>query len=123
MKRLAFASFLATSLLLSAQEAPGPIKVLQDAATRAEQAAQMARAKLYLLTLARTFDGPEATRAKTEIGAVYIFAEAQSLEQTGKMHDAWDTYGTVEQVYPESPLALLARAARLKLDPERKWTR
>ena len=123
MTRLTFPLILTTTVLLFAQDAPGPVKALVDAATHAEQTAQMARAKLYLLTLVRTFDGPEATRAKTEIGAVYIFADAQSLEIAGKTREAWETYGTVAQIYPESPLSALAIVARQKLDPERKWMR
>ena len=111
-------------MLLFAQDAPNPAQTLWNLAARNEQFGRIAQAKLVLLTLARTYDnGPEFARAKAELGAVYIFEEAQTQERAGQTRQAWDSFGTVAQVYPESPLAALAAAERSKLDPAGKWRR
>jgi|SRR5580658_1913517 outer membrane protein assembly factor BamD (BamD/ComL family) len=86
-----------------------PATVLFDAGIRAEQAGKLDRAKLTLLTLASTYaEDPLATKAKAEIGAIYLFKEAQSLVQAGKARNAYGAFHTLMRVYPESPLAKLA---------------
>jgi outer membrane protein assembly factor BamD (BamD/ComL family) len=86
-----------------------PAKVLFDAGIRDEQAGKLDRAKLTFLTLAGTYaEHPLTTKAKAEIGAIYLFKEAQSQVQAGKTRDAGGAFRTLIQVYPESPLAKLA---------------
>jgi len=101
-----------------------PAKVLFDLGTRDEQAGRPERAKVALLTLASTYQGhPLADRAKVEIGAIYLFLEAQAQVQSGKTQGGYDTFRTVLRVYPESPLAKLADEAAKSLgipaDPRR----
>jgi outer membrane protein assembly factor BamD (BamD/ComL family) len=86
-----------------------PAKVLFDTGTRDEQAGKLDRAKLSLLTLAATYaEHPLTARAKVEIGAIYLFKDAQSQVQAGQLRAAYRTFHTVMAVYPESPLAKLA---------------
>jgi outer membrane protein assembly factor BamD (BamD/ComL family) len=86
-----------------------PAKVLFDAGTRDEQAGKLDRARLTLLTLAGTYtEHPLATKARAEIGAIYLFKEAQSQVQAGQPTVAYGTFRTLIRVYPESPLAKLA---------------
>jgi len=86
-----------------------PAKVLFEAGIRDEQAGKLDRAKLTFLTLAGTYaEHPLTTKAKAEIGAIYLFKEAQSQVQAGKTGDAGGAFRTLIQVYPESPLAKLA---------------
>jgi hypothetical protein len=116
---------LGGGLLSSAQTPnPDPAKTLFDYGVRAEREKRLDQAKLYMLTMARTYDVDQLlARAKVEIGAIYVFQEAQAQAATGRTHDAWDTYYMVIQVYPESALAGLAQEERKKLDPEGKWDR
>jgi outer membrane protein assembly factor BamD (BamD/ComL family) len=86
-----------------------PAKVLFDASTRDEQAGKLDRAKLTLLTLAGTYtEHPLAAKARAEIGAIYLFKEAQSQVQAGQPTVAYGAFRTLIRVYPESPLAKLA---------------
>jgi TolA-binding protein len=86
-----------------------PAKVLFDLGTRDEQAGRLDRAKLTLLTLAGTYtEHPLTTKARTEIGAIYLFKEAQSQVTAGQTETAYGTFRTLIRVYPESPLAKLA---------------
>jgi outer membrane protein assembly factor BamD (BamD/ComL family) len=105
-------------------QAVDPAKVLFDVGTREEQAGRPERAKLALLTLASTYQShPLADRAKVEIGAIYLFLEAQAQVQSGKTQDGYATFRTILRVYPESPLAKLADEAAKSLgipaDPRR----
>ena len=104
-----------TFLLLLAAAIPvfsqseDPAKMLLDASIRDEQVGKLDRAKLTLLTLAGTYTGhPLATSARAEIGAIYLFKEAQSQVQAGQRTAAYGTFRTLIRVYPESPLAKLA---------------
>ena len=93
-----------------------PAQVLFDIGIRDEQAGRLERAKLTLVTLAATYQGqPFADKAKTEIGAIYLFLEAQALVQSGKTQDGYATFRLVSRVYPESPLAKLADEAAKSL--------
>jgi outer membrane protein assembly factor BamD (BamD/ComL family) len=86
-----------------------PAKVLFDVGTRDEQAGKLDRAKLSLPTLAATYaESPLTARAKVEIGAIYLFKEAQSQVQAGQLRAAYGAFHTLMAVYPESPLARLA---------------
>jgi outer membrane protein assembly factor BamD (BamD/ComL family) len=86
-----------------------PAKVLFDLGTRDEQAGRLDRAKLTLLTLAGTYtEHPLTAKARTEIGAIYLFKEAQSQVTAGQTETAYGTFRTLIRVYPESPLAKLA---------------
>jgi hypothetical protein len=100
-----------------------PAKVLFDLGTQDEQAGRPENAKVILFTLASAYEGPIADRAKIEIGAIYLFLEAQAQVQSGKTQDGYATYRTVLRLYPESPLAKLADAAAKSLgipaDPRR----
>ena len=101
-----------------------PAKVLFDVGTRDEQAGRPERAKLALLTLASTYQGhPLADRARVEIGAIYLFLEAQAQVQSGNRQDGYATYRAILRVYPESPLAKLAddaaRSLGIPADPRR----
>jgi hypothetical protein len=100
-----------------------PAKALFDLGTRVEQEGKVESAKLILLTLASTYEGPLAERAKTEIGAVYMFLEAQSQVQSGKTLDGYATFRKILRVYPESPLAKVAdeaaKALGIPADPRR----
>ena len=79
---------------------------------------------MTLLTLASTYyESPLAGKAKVEIGAIYVFGEAQSQAKSGQSHDAYNTFNTVARVYPESVLAKLAAAEMRNLDPEGMWKR
>jgi outer membrane protein assembly factor BamD (BamD/ComL family) len=86
-----------------------PAKVLFDVGARDEQAGKLDRAKLTLLTLAGTYtEHPLAIKARAEIGAIYLFKEAQSQVQAGQPRAAYEAFRTLMRVYPESPLAKLA---------------
>jgi hypothetical protein len=86
-----------------------PAKVLFDVGTRDEQAGKLDRAKLTLLTLAGTYtEHPLANQARAEIGAIYLFKEAQLQVIAGQPAAAYSTFRMLMRVYPESPLAKLA---------------
>lgn len=112
--------------LVSAQ--PGqtvfPEQSLYDVGVRAEQAGRVEQAKLVFLTLASTYDtSPFTTQAKVEIGALCLFAEAQTKLTADDRKAAFSTFATVARVYPKSPLAKLATAQMNALDPEGVWKR
>jgi outer membrane protein assembly factor BamD (BamD/ComL family) len=101
-----------------------PAKVLFDAGTRDEQVGKLDRAKLTLLTLAGAYtEHPLASRARAEIGAIYLFKEAQSQVQAGQPTAAYGTLRTLIRVYPESPLAELAdetpKSLGVRADPRK----
>ena len=101
-----------------------PATTLFDIGVQDEQTGKLDRAKLTLLTLASTYyESPLAAKAKVEIGAIYIFGEAQGQMTSGRSHDAYNTFSMVARVYPESALAKLAAAEMRNLDPEGKWKR
>jgi outer membrane protein assembly factor BamD (BamD/ComL family) len=105
-------------------QAVDPAKVLFDAGTRDEEAGRPERAKLVLLTLASTYQGhPLADKAKVEIGAIYLFLEAQAQVQSGKTQEGYDSFRRIMRVYPDSPLAKLADGSAKSLgipaDPRR----
>ncbi len=115
MMRLSLVLFLLAAIPTFGQSVD-PAKVLFDAGVRDEQAGRPERAKLALLTLASTYQGhPLADRAKIEIGAIYLFLEAQAQVQSGKTQDGYAAYRTILRVYPESPLAKLADEAAKSL--------
>jgi outer membrane protein assembly factor BamD (BamD/ComL family) len=123
MKIAGVSLLLATALLVFAQKGD-PATTLFDIGVQNEQSGRLDRAKLTLLTLASTYyDSPLAAKAKVEIGAIYLFAEAQAQLKSGQSHDAYNTFTTVTRVYPESALAKLASAEMRDLDPEGKWKR
>jgi outer membrane protein assembly factor BamD (BamD/ComL family) len=123
MKIAGISLLLATALLVFAQKGD-PATTLFDIGVQDEQSGRLDRAKLTLLTLASTYyDSPLAAKAKVEIGAIYLFAEAQTQMRSGQSHDAYNTFTIVTRVYPESALANLASAEMRNLDPEGKWKR
>ncbi len=82
-----------------------PARVLYDQSTRDEQAGRLDKANLILLTLAGTYtEHPLASKARSEIGAIYLFKEAESQIQAGQPAAAYGTFRTLMRVYPESPL-------------------
>jgi outer membrane protein assembly factor BamD (BamD/ComL family) len=99
-----------------------PAKILFDAGVRAEQAGRVDRAKLTFLTLAATYTtDPWAAKAKVEIGAIYLFMDAQARVSAGQTRAAYDAFHTVMTIYPESPLAQLADEAAKSLGiPQRQ---
>jgi TolA-binding protein len=107
MKALTLLLLLVASIPVFSQS--DPAKVLFDGGSRDEQAGKLDRAKLTLLTLAATYpENPLAAKAKTEIGAIYLFKEAQSQVQAGQPRTAYSIFHTLMTVYPESLLAKLA---------------
>jgi hypothetical protein len=68
-------------------------------------------------------DSPLAAKAKVEIGAIYIFEEAQAQARSGQSRAAYNSFNVVVLVYPESALARLASTEMGNLDPEGKWKR
>jgi outer membrane protein assembly factor BamD (BamD/ComL family) len=123
MKTIGISFLLGTALLAFAQKRD-PATTLFDIGVQDEQSGRLDRAKLTLLTLASTYyESPLAGRAKVEIGAIYIFGEAQAQMRSGQLHDAYNKLNTVTRVYPESALAKLASAEMRNLDPEGKWKR
>jgi hypothetical protein len=99
-------------------------KILFDSAVHDEQSGRLDRAKLTLLTLASTnSDSPLAAKAKEEVGAIYIFEEAQAQARSGQSRAAYDAFNVVALIYPESALARLASSEMGNLDPEGKWKR
>ena len=122
MRNLGPCFFLCAALPAFAQTPPlnaapaDPAKVLLDFATKDEAAGRLEKAKLVLLTLASTYNvSLEATVARTEVGAIYMFWEAQAQAQSGKNQAAYDAYRTVVRVYPDSPLAKVADDASRSL--------
>lgn len=84
MKTLTLMLLVVASVPVFSQS-DNPAKALFDAGIRDEQAGKLDRAKLTFLTLAGTYAGhPLTTKAKAEIGAIYLFKEAQSQVQAGK---------------------------------------
>jgi outer membrane protein assembly factor BamD (BamD/ComL family) len=123
MKIARISLLLGTALLVFAQKGD-PAATLFDIGVQDEQSGRLDRARLTLLTLASTYyDSPLAEKAKVEIGAIYVFGEAQTQMRSGRSHDAYNTFNTVARVYPESALAKLASAEMKNLDPEGKWKR
>jgi TolA-binding protein len=123
MKTIGISLLLGTSFFLFAQKGD-PATTLFDLGVQGEQSGRLDRAKLTLLTLASTYyDSPLAEKAKVEIGAIYLFGEAQSQMRSGQSHDAYNTFTTVTRVYPESALAKFAAIEMRNLDPEAKWKR
>jgi hypothetical protein len=61
--------------------------------------------------------------AKIEIGAIYIFEEAQTQLRSGQPRAAYNTFDTVARAYPESALAKSAATEMKNLDPDGKWKR
>lgn len=99
-------------------------KILFDTAVHDEQSGRLDSAKLTLITLASTYsDSLLAAKAKVEIGAIYIFEEAQAQERSGQSRAAYNSFNVVVLVYPESALARLASTEMGSLDPEGKWKR
>ena len=100
-----------------------PARALFDLGSRDEQEGKVESAKLILLTLASTYEGPLVEKAKTENGVVYMFLEAQSQVQSRKTLDGYTTFRKILRVYPESPLAKVADEAAKSLgipaDPRR----
>jgi outer membrane protein assembly factor BamD (BamD/ComL family) len=100
MKIAGISLLLGTALLAFAQKGD-PAATLFDIGVRDEQSGRLDRAKLTLLTLASTYyDSPLAEKAKLEIGAIYIFGEAQAQMRSGRSHDAYYAFNTVTRVYP-----------------------
>jgi outer membrane protein assembly factor BamD (BamD/ComL family) len=123
MKTAGISLLLGTTLLVFAQQEDPP-KILFDIGVRDEQSGRLDRAKLTLLTLAGTYyDSPLAAKAKVEIGAIYIFEEAQAQMRSGQSRAAYNTFSTVARVYPESALAKLASTEMKNLDPDGRWKR
>jgi TolA-binding protein len=123
MKTFSFLFVLVAAIPMLGQSSD-PAKVLFDLGTRDEQAGRPERAKLTFLTLAATYlDDPLAEKAKVEIGAIYLFLEAQAQVNSGKTRDGYKTFRTVMRVYPESPLAKLAdetaKSLGIPADPRR----
>lgn len=123
MKTAAISLLLGTTFLVFAQQMDPP-KILFDTGIRDEQSGRLDRAKLTLLTLASTYyDSTLATRAKVEIGAIYVFEEARAQMRSGQSRAAYNTFNTVTRVYPESALAKLASTEMRNLDPDDRWKR
>jgi hypothetical protein len=71
-------------------------KILFDTAVHDEQSGRLDRAKCTLLTLASTYsDSPLAAKAKVEIGAIYIFEEAQAQARSGQSRAAYNSFNVV----------------------------
>ena len=124
MRKLVATTFFAGALILLAQSMD-PARTLFDAGVHNEQLGHMLQARLCFTTLVRTYnDGGESTiKAKSELGAVYIYEEAQSMQTKGDARGAYDTYLTVVRAWPESALAPLASAEMKALDPDGRWRR
>jgi outer membrane protein assembly factor BamD (BamD/ComL family) len=123
MKALSLLLLLISAVSVFGQ-ASDPGKTLFDTGTRDEQVGRLDRAKLTLLTMAATYpDHPLTSKAKVEIGAIYMFLEAQAQVQAGKISDGYGTFRTLMRVYPESPLAKLAdetvKSLGIPADPRR----
>ena len=123
MRTLGISILLSAAILAFAQQ-PDPAKTLFDVGVGDEASGRLDRAKLNLLTLASTYDDtPFTTKAKVEIGAIYVFEEAQAQMRSGQPLAAYRTFRTVTRAYPESPLAKLASDEMGRLDPDGKWKR
>jgi outer membrane protein assembly factor BamD (BamD/ComL family) len=123
MKTLSLLPLLLAAVPLFAQP-DDPAKVLFDLGTRDEQTGRVDRAKLTLLTLASTYQGnPLADKAKVELGAIFLYLEAQSQIRAGQNTTAYGTLRTLLRVYPESPLAKraddTARSLGIPADPRK----
>jgi len=102
---------LCTALPLFSQNTvpTNPAQVLFDMGTKDEAAGRLERAKLILKTLASTYDtDPLAAKAREELGAIYMFMEAQAEVGSGKTQAAYDSFRTLMRIYRDSPLAKLA---------------
>lgn len=118
MKRLFVVLLLAGSTGALAQPAE-PAQVLFDTAVHDEAQGRLDRARLTLVTLANTYaNSPLAARARSEVFALDLFADAREKQQTGHAKAAFIAYRTVAQVYPESPLAKQAEASSRELEPQ-----
>ena len=121
-----FRSFvlLCAAVPVFSQVPADPDRVLFDLGTRAEAAGRLERAKLTLVTLASTYTGsPLADKARAELGAIYMFLEAQDKVRSGETQAAYETFRTLMRVYPESPLAKRAdetsKSLGIPADPRR----
>jgi Surface antigen variable number repeat len=87
-------------------------EALYKTAVRHERRGKLEEARQNLLWLASYYsESPLATRARDEIGAIYLFEDGQARVRDGRYGCATVTFRTVAQVYPESPLARQAEAA------------
>jgi outer membrane protein assembly factor BamD (BamD/ComL family) len=108
MRTLSLLLFLCAAIPALPQD-NNPAQILYDSGTRDEAAGRVERAKVTLLTMVSTYPtDPLTVKAKVEIGAIYLFLEAQSYAKAGQTHAALVTFRTVATVYPESPLTKLA---------------
>jgi outer membrane protein assembly factor BamD (BamD/ComL family) len=126
MRTLAISIVLGSSLFLFGQTSSltmNPTQVLYDHGVLAEEQGRPEQAKLYFRTLAGTYDGAFADKAKVEIGALYIFEEAQDHLRAGQLASAYDSYHFVARVYPESPLAKLCNAEMAVIPVDNKQRR
>lgn len=86
-----------------------PAQVLFDLGMKDETAGRLERAKLIFVTLASTYTtSPRTAEVRVELGAIYMFMDAQTQVQAGKAQAAYDTFRTLTRVYPDSPLARMA---------------
>jgi outer membrane protein assembly factor BamD (BamD/ComL family) len=99
-----------------------PAQVLYDHGVLAEERGRPEDAKLIFRTLAGTYEGAYADKAKVEIGALYIFEEAQDHLRAREFASAYDSYHFVARVYPDSPLAKLCitEMAAIPVDNKRR---
>jgi hypothetical protein len=124
MRKLVTSILMAGALLLCAQGLDQPDRVLFKGGVGQEQAGRLNGAKLCFTTLVRTYyDSPVLPQAKAEIGAIYIYEEAQAKQTAGDLRGAFDTYRTLVIAYRESALSASAAQQMRVIDPEGKWTR
>ncbi len=122
MKTVTLLLLLAAAPVFS--QANDPQKILFDTGSRDEEAGKLDAAKLIFLTLAATYaEQPLTSKAREEIGAIYLFKEAQSQIQAGQNRPAYMTFRTLMRVYPDSPLAKLAdtTAKTLGIPPDPRY--
>jgi len=125
MRKLFISILIGGGLLLCAQAPdPEPTKVLFNRGVREEQRGRLDSAKLFFVTLVRTYDESSyVSQAKAEIGAIAVYQEAQAKQAAGDLRAAFDTYQTLVLGYRESALAAAASKQMRLIDPEGKWTR
>lgn len=108
-------SALVTALLAAAcayASPPASPETLYKTAVRHEKRGKLELARQNLLWLTNYYaESPLAVRARDEIGAIYLFEDAQARVRDGRYGSATVTFRTIAQVYPESPLARQAEAA------------
>jgi outer membrane protein assembly factor BamD (BamD/ComL family) len=108
----------ATGFAQNAPRTEDPAQVIYDAGLKQEAAGRADRAKLLMLTLAATYpDHPLTAKAKLEIGAIYLFLEAQGQAREGKVRAAHISFRTLAALYGESPLARVAEEQARLLGP------